>query len=156
MTDFQTELIKQLTRIADALERRNKKKAPAPISRDPMLTDFLDEIPLDVQQMWVDRFKDKLWVEGELKKAATWCRTNPWKRIPGDTNARLGLSWLEKASTALKAPPAAVASKSKEKPAPIPLDHDIIDNPDGTTSVVIRPLSDDLRDWTKNAPWERD
>src|SRR5689334_22861017 len=102
MTDYQTEFLKQLTRIADALERREKKKKPQPISRDPILTDWLEEIPLDIQQSWVELFKDRIWVESELKKAAIWCRTNPWKRTPGDTNARFGLAWLQRAQDSLK------------------------------------------------------
>jgi hypothetical protein len=158
-TDFQTEMLKQLTRIADALDHRNKKKKPQPISRDPILTDWLDEVPLDVQQSWVELFKDKLWVEAELKKAAVWCQTNPWKRVPGDNNARFGLSWLQRAQDTLKKTAHGmqdVKAKVKDQPKPMPLTHDVVDNPDGTTSVVIKPIANDMRDWTRNAPWERD
>ena len=153
---YQENLLKVLERIAVALERQTRRKAPQPISKDPILEDFLSEIDLDIQQSWVELFKDKLWVEAELKKAAIWCRTNPWKRQPGDTNSRFGLSWLHRASDALKKQPVASEGKSKEKALPPILEHVVVDNPNGTTEVVIRPISKDLSDWTSRAPWEKE
>ena len=141
MNNYQSELLKQLTRIADALERRNKKREPKPISIDPIVTEFLDEVPINVQQGWVELFKDKIWIEAELKKAAIWCQTNPWKRLPGDTNARFALSWLQRAQEKLKEKKTPASTPKAEKPVAPVLEHEVVDNPDGTTSVVIRALS---------------
>lgn len=94
--------------------------------RGDAIEKFLEGIPLKIQQVWLGAFgPDRVWVEAEIKKAASWWASNHKKRRIGDTVPSFVNRWLTKAKRDLEEysqdNPYEVDDEERPSPRSVPL-----------------------------------
>lgn len=114
--------------ISETEESENTEPEEEIVFGDLVTAEFLGRVPLRIQKLWISTFgPDKIWVEAEIKKAATWWESNEHHRQAGDTIPRFVNKWLTKAKkehnefvqTASHQQPLPTKAKAKTETVPV-------------------------------------